>query len=98
MPVDPTFTDMLGVRRVHPDPEIRALRSAAHRAFDRLWRQGNMTRREAYLWLASELGTPAARTHMGMMEDRRILERVVELSDRKYGSTGVADDFPDDLE
>ena len=37
-------------------PEIREARKRAKTAFNALWQQGGMSRREAYSWLASELG------------------------------------------
>lgn len=59
------------------DEETRRARSAAHAAFDPLWRRGGMTRREAYRWLADAMGKPVV--HIGDMtavEARRVVEIV----------------------
>lgn len=47
--------------------ELRAAKIAAHAVFDRLWRNGEITRGEAYQWLTSALHmeTPA---HIGEMD------------------------------
>lgn len=60
-------------------PDTRRARSAAHAAFDPLWRDGTMTRGEAYAWLASELGIDRKRCHVGMMsavDARRVVAAV----------------------
>lgn len=48
--------------------ELRRARNRAHAAFDPLWRSGEMSRHEAYAWLAGELGVSAANCHIGMMD------------------------------
>lgn len=40
------------------------LRMEAHRAFDRLWQSGRMTRTQAYLWMSRVMGLPPARVHI----------------------------------
>lgn len=45
--------------------ETRAAKQAAHAAFDPLWKSGAMRRREAYAWLAGQLGMEVKRTHIG---------------------------------
>lgn len=82
----------------HPDPAVRRARQEAHRSFDRLWREGHMTRAAAYRWLASRLGVPEPDAHMGKIEDLSTLRHVVRLCDGHLGPIRVADDFPDDLE
>lgn len=81
----------------HPDPEVRRLRQAAHRAFDPLWQTGLMTRREAYRWLAARLGVYEYEAHMGNMEDRDLLRRVVVECHDRLPPPDPGDDFPDDL-
>jgi len=51
--------------------ETRRARNAAHAAFDPLWKSGKMTRREAYTWLASQLGIAPEDCHVGMMRADR---------------------------
>jgi hypothetical protein len=47
--------------------ETRRARIAAHDQFDPIWRNGSGTRRDAYTWLAGEMGIPSERCHIGMM-------------------------------
>lgn len=48
--------------------ELRKAKSAAHAAFDPLWRSRLMGRRQAYAWLAKELGISTANCHIGMFD------------------------------
>lgn len=83
----------------HPDPRVRRARQEAHRHFDRLWREGNMTRKAAYRWLAGRLGVYEYKAHMGNMDDLHMLRRVVEVCDEVMGPLRTPpDEFPDDLE
>lgn len=75
----------------------RALKSKAHKAFDRIWQSGRMTRSAAYRWLSLELGVPASEAHMAAMNRHDILERVIVVSDAYMGIPLAASDFPDDL-
>lgn len=59
--------------------ELRKLKSLAHAAFDPLFRDGPMTRRQAYRWLAKELGISEDRCHIGefdVHDCRRVIEAV----------------------
>lgn len=52
----------------HPcGPETRRARSAAHATFDPIWKRGEMSRAQAYKWLADTLGIDRAECHIGMM-------------------------------
>lgn len=57
-------------------PTTRMARSAAHAAFDPLWKSGKMRRSQAYKWLAERLGIPASETHISWM-DAATAKRVV---------------------
>lgn len=48
--------------------ELRKAKQAAHAAFDPLWKDGKMQRREAYRWLSDALGIPGKQTHIGMFD------------------------------
>jgi hypothetical protein len=48
--------------------ELRKWKQAAHAAFDPLWKSGDMTRTEAYAWLADALGVSVANMHIGMLD------------------------------
>lgn len=63
--------------RVHPntktpmgtmaDHKLRTLRIAAHKHFDKLHKSGNMTRQEAYMWLANLISAPLSQAHIGYL-------------------------------
>lgn len=48
--------------------ELRRAKSAAHAAFDPLWKTGTMRRDEAYAWLCHGLGIPRREVHIGMFD------------------------------
>lgn len=45
---------------------LRRLKMRAHKAFDEIWREGFMSRRAAYAWLAAKLDLPPEKCHIGM--------------------------------
>lgn len=55
---------------------LRRARHWAHSVFDLLWREQNMSRTEAYFWLARELGLSVEQTHIGEF-DEAMCQRVV---------------------
>lgn len=59
--------------------ELRRAKSAAHRAFDPLWKFGDMKRKEAYKWLAEVLNIKLEDCHIGMF-DIEMCEEVVTHS------------------
>lgn len=65
------------------DAETRKARSAAHFAFDVIWRSGRIPRWEAYAWLAQQLELPTHLCHIGMF-DVDTCRRVIELSRANY--------------
>jgi len=50
------------------DASLRKAKSAAHRAFDPLWREEGMSRKHAYQWLARKLGIDSEDCHIGMFD------------------------------
>ena len=60
------------------DSALRRKRIEAHRAFSRLWEDGLMTKKQAYLWLQAKLGLPAAEAHIGKFSLFRC-EEVIRL-------------------
>jgi hypothetical protein len=48
--------------------ELRQAKQAAHAAFDPLWKAQGMTRRDAYSWLARQLGIRFDDCHIGMFD------------------------------
>jgi len=55
-----------GKRRLSAQPgsDLARARCQAHAAFDPKWKDGGMTRTEAYAWLAKELKIPRDACHM----------------------------------
>lgn len=47
------------------DLETKKARLLAHFSFDPLWKNGNMGRKEAYLWLSEQMGIPFGDCHIG---------------------------------
>ena len=74
--------------RVHPgtkipmgtmaDRQLRALRNEAHRNFDQLYKQGLMSKEDAYLWLASILAAPMGQAHIGLLGEYYCRQVIVE--------------------
>ena len=58
--------------------ELRLAKNKAHAAFDPIWRDGSMKRREAYKWLAARLDIDPKSCHIGMMDVDMCL-RVIEV-------------------
>ena len=48
------------------DASLRAAKRQAHAAFDPIWREGLMSRTEAYAWLSRTLKIPGKECHIGM--------------------------------
>ncbi|MDE2472755.1 MAG: hypothetical protein KGL35_29540 [Bradyrhizobium sp.] len=60
------------------DAPTREARMRAKDAFNPLWQSERMTRREAYAWLAAQLGIALDTCHVGWF-DIATCERVVEI-------------------
>lgn len=60
------------------DAELRRAKSAAHAAFDPLWKSGNKTRNEAYQWLSRKLNLSKDKCHIGMF-DTEMCRKVIEV-------------------
>ena len=50
------------------DAELRKVKMAAHAAFDPLWKNGSMSRSQAYVWLSQTLSIHPDDCHMGMFD------------------------------
>lgn len=48
--------------------ELRAAKSDAHVYFDLIWQSGELTRTEAYAWLAEQLSITTDQCHIGMFD------------------------------
>ena len=56
------------------DYETRQARMKAHNSFDKLWRSGMFTRRNAYKKLADFLGRKVKNTHIGQLDRETALK------------------------
>ena len=48
--------------------ELRRAKQSAHAVFDPIWKQREMSRKDAYTWLSSALGIPNEQCHIGMFD------------------------------
>lgn len=60
--------------------ELRKAKMRAHSAFDPIWRDGEKSRKDAYKWLANQLGIEGSECHIGMF-DVDMCNRVAEVCD-----------------
>ena len=58
--------------------ETKLARNRAHAAFDRLWKEGGLSRSAAYVWLAGQLGISKKDCHIGEF-DQEQCDRVVAV-------------------
>lgn len=56
--------------------ELRTWKVRAHNSFDPLWKSGDMTRTEAYSWLADKMGIDKKDCHIGMFDAEQCKEVV----------------------
>lgn len=69
----------------------KALRSAkirAHAAFDPIWKSGEMSRADAYAWLAGAIGMSRQNCHIGMMDEDACRAVVAACKNRKEVAHG----------
>lgn len=58
--------------------DLRRARIDAHRWFDAVWNQTEVTRGQAYAWLAKQLGISRKQCHIGEFDEEQC-RRVVEV-------------------
>lgn len=70
------------------NPELRRWKIMAHKSFDPLWRHGRFKgfRNVAYDWLASQLGLPIEKTHIGMFDvaECKMTVQICEAENKKW--------------
>jgi ssDNA-binding Zn-finger/Zn-ribbon topoisomerase 1 len=83
-----------GSHGAHPDGSpmgvpangaTKRARVRAHEAFDRMWKSGHMTRKEAYRWMQLALGMTRDEAHIGKYSEAECeqLIALVEASTRR---------------
>lgn len=70
------------------NPALRKAKREAHAAFDPLWKEGSMDRRQAYAWLANEMKLDRFDCHIGLFNCQQC-RQVVEIV-RAYRHRAVA--------
>lgn len=65
------------------DRDTRVFRIKAHHYFDKIWKGRHMKRGHAYAWLASSLGIPVSKCHIGMF-DVQMCSRVIEICEKGF--------------
>jgi hypothetical protein len=60
--------------------ELRKWKQQVHGLFDPIWKQGTMTRSQAYQWLATGLGITGAECHVGMFDVMRCQHAVAFIN------------------
>ena len=65
------------------DKETRQARVKAHNAFDKLWRNGEMTRHEAYEWLQKILSIKKSKAHIALFSKERC-NKLIEIINSDY--------------
>lgn len=66
------------------DSNIRDWRRRAHLAFDRIWKDGLLSRERCYRELTHVLGMPADYTHIGVLTTEEQLKKTIEWSKERY--------------
>jgi hypothetical protein len=56
------------------DAQLRTLKRMAHAEFDPIWKDGLITRGQAYSWLAGELGMEKSSCHIGEFSEERCIQ------------------------
>lgn len=69
--------------------DLRHLRIRAHRAFDRVWQCGVMTRDAAYRWMADYFCIPLREAHIGQFSEYRCQQLIQKCEDLLW-KTGKA--------
>lgn len=60
------------------DKNLRCKRIEAHKAFNRLWESGLMSKKQAYRWLQASLALPEQEAHIGRFSTFRC-EQVIQM-------------------
>lgn len=69
--------------------DLRHLRIRAHRAFDRVWQCGVMTRDAAYRWMADYFCIPLREAHIGQFSEYRC-QQLIQKCENLLWKTGKA--------
>ena len=62
--------------------KLRQLRSKCHSMFDPLWKDGEMTRRDAYNWLKVKMGMNSYECHIGKFDEEQCNQLIDIMRER----------------
>ena len=51
--------------------DLRTLRYRTHTKFDRIWKEGHLSRKRAYQWLSKKMGIEFEKTHIGFFNEKQ---------------------------
>ena len=60
------------------DPALRRKRIQTHQVFDRIWKDGPLSKKQAYRWLQGALGLPESQAHIGCFSHYQC-DRIIAL-------------------
>jgi len=66
------------------DDDLKILRCRTHSVFDELWKDGYMTRSEAYTWLRKEMGLTKDQCHIALFDRQECYEVIKLVNDYFY--------------
>jgi len=58
------------------DRDTRRARMEAHEEFDKLWKDGYMTRSDAYKWLSEKMGLQVVNCHIGFFTEEQCKQTI----------------------
>ncbi len=69
------------------DKQTTTLRKQCHALFDPMWRDKKVfeNRKQAYSWLADQLGIPVKECHMAWLTDVQLVDALAHLKRKKLG-------------
>ena len=70
---------------IFSDKKTRSMRNACHKKFDRIWKNNEMSRTNAYKWLASVMKLTEEDAHIGKMNFEQCIQLMSILHDRTLG-------------
>lgn len=65
------------------EAELRRWRARAHLHFDLLWSTGQLSRSQAYRWLAEEMNLPSSKTHFGKFNQQQCKQAIELIKKRQ---------------
>ena len=71
------------------DAKLRKIKIEAHTAFDPIWKNKEMKRKNAYAWLAEKLGIEAKACHMGIFDEQLCRRTIRACKQRRVNNESL---------